>query len=258
MRLHFLSALFLLPAIFCSAQVKIIGHRGYSWLAPENTVASAKLAWENNADGVETDIFLTSDKKIICSHDASTKRTSGMDLKISETDSRVLRKLDVGILKSPEYRGERMPFLDELIKTVPAGKELVVEIKCGPEVLPYLEKVVSKYESKTEIDFICFDFQTIVQARKVFPKNDCYWLCSKKELLDKYLSAAHDSGLNGISLSSDIIDEDVFKRANDLGLDVYSWTIDKPEEAQRLIGLGVKGITTNRPGWLREQLGFKK
>ena len=39
-----------------------------------------------------------------------------------------------------------------------------------------------------------------------------------------------------------------------LRLEVYSWTVDDPAEAVRLIGLGVSGITTNRPGWLREQV----
>ena len=236
------------------SQVKIIAHRGASWLAPENTVASANLAWEKGADAVETDIYLTKDNKVICIHDSNTKRTTGQDFKVAETDSKVLRKLDAGSFKDEKYKGEKLPFLKEIIKTVPEGKELVVEIKCKSEVLPYLEKIVRRYQNKITITFICFDFPTISDTKKVFPSNSCYWLCSNPELLEKNISLVAPAGLEGISLSWNIINESVIRKAADLKLEVYSWTVDDPVEAKRLISLGVKGITTNRPGWLNEKI----
>jgi glycerophosphoryl diester phosphodiesterase len=235
------------------AQVKIIGHRGASYMAPENTVASAKLAWKYQADAVECDIWLTKDNMVICSHDGSTKRTTGIDLKISETDSKTLRTLDAGSFKDPKYKGQKLPFLYELLKTVPKGKELVIEIKCGPEILPYLRPVVEKYGKDKVTSFICFDLQTIAEAKKMFPGNSCCWLCSKADQLEANFSRAAEAGLDGVSLHYSVINGDVMKRAAELKLQVYSWTVDDPEEAKRLMSLGVKGITTNRPGWLREQ-----
>ncbi|MGB7294467.1 MAG: glycerophosphodiester phosphodiesterase family protein [Candidatus Aminicenantales bacterium] len=231
---------------------EIIGHRGASLLAPKNTVASAKLAWEKGADAVECDIWLSKDNKIICSHDANTKRTTGQDLKISETNSKILRKLDAGSFKEDKYKGEKLPFLNELIKTVPAGKELVIEIKCGSKVLPFLEKTIKKYERNRVFTFICFDFQTIAETKKIFPGNTCH--CSNKDLLEANFSKVPEAGMEGISLHYSIISEDVMKRAAGLKLEVCSWTMDDPAEAKRLIALGVKGITTNRPGWLEEQI----
>jgi glycerophosphoryl diester phosphodiesterase len=244
----------LAAATASNAQVKIIAHRGASWLAPENTVASANLAWEKDADAVEVDIYLSSDNKIIVIHDSNTRRTTGEDHVVSETDSKVLRALEAGSFKDEKYRGEKLPFLSEIIKTVPKGKELVVEIKCKSEILPYLEKAVKKYQKKIDFTFICFDFKTISDTKKTFPSNSCYWLCSNAELLDKTFSQVGPAGLEGISLSWPIINEDVVKKAAELGLEVYSWTVDDADEARRLIGLGVEGITTNRPGWLREQI----
>jgi glycerophosphoryl diester phosphodiesterase len=235
-------------------QVMIIGHRGASYLAPENTVASAKLAWQSNADAVECDIWLSKDNKIICSHDGNTKRTSGCDFKISETGSKVLRRLDVGSFKGEEYKGEKMPFLEELIRTVPSGKELVIELKCGTEVLPCLQKILKKYDKSRQFVFICFDFQTITETKKAFTDKKCYWLCSNRELLAKTIDKVPGAGLDGVSLGYAIIDSDVMKKAESLNLEVYSWTVDDPAEARRLISLGVKGITTNRPGWLETQL----
>jgi glycerophosphoryl diester phosphodiesterase len=234
--------------------VEIIGHRGASYDAPENTVASANLAWKLGADAVECDIYMSSDNKIIVSHDASTARTTGKKYTIKETLSDTLRKLDAGSAKDIKYKGEKIPFLQEIIGTVPAGKELVIEIKCGSEVLDELKKTVSVAPGDRKFVFIGFDFKTISDTKKAFPGNACYWLCSNAELLQKNFSAAKDAGLDGVSLSYGIITEPVAKQAADLGLELYTWTVDDVTEAKRLIALGVKGITTNRPGWMREEI----
>jgi glycerophosphoryl diester phosphodiesterase len=203
---------------------------------------------------VEADIYLSKDNKIMVSHDASTKRTSGKNYIIKETYSDTLRKLDVGLFKDLKYKGEKIPFLEEIIQTVPSGKELVVEIKCGKEVLPELKKVISSYGKEIKFVFISFDFQTISDTKKAFPGNSCYWLCSNPDLLIKNINLVPVAQLDGISLSWNIITKEVATEARKLNLELFSWTVDNPDEAKRLISLGVKGITTNRPGWLKEQI----
>lgn len=235
-------------------QVEIIGHRGASYLAPENTVASTRLGFELGADAVEVDIYLTADSKIVCIHDANTLRTTGTDHAVKETGSKVLRSLDAGSWKSAEYKDEKIPFLKDVVLAVPKGKRLVVELKCTGEVLPLLKKTLGKYLKSRDFTFIAFDFQTITDTKKTFPDNPCHWLCSNKALLEKNLPLVPGAGLDGVSLSYGLIDEQVAARVRDLNLELYTWTVDDPAEAQRLISLGVKGITTNRPGWMREQI----
>ncbi|MCU0457343.1 MAG: hypothetical protein MUE74_13680 [Bacteroidales bacterium] len=236
------------------AQVKIIAHRGASYLAPENTIAAAKLAWKSKADAVECDIYLSKDNRIICIHDATTQRTTGQNYKISETESAILRKLDAGSFKDPKYKGEKLPYLHELIRTVPRGRELVIEIKCGPEVLPFLKETVERNRKGRTYSFICFNINTIIETKKYFPDDCCCWLCSRADQLEANFSKASEAGLEGVSLQYPIINEDAMKRAAALKLEVYSWTVDDPDEAKRLMALGVRGITTNRPGWLNEQI----
>jgi len=236
------------------AQVEIIAHRGASFLAPENTVASSKLAWEKGADAVECDIYLSKDNKIMCSHDSNTKRTTGQDLNIKETDSGTLRKLDAGSFKDQKYKGESIPILDELIKEVPNGKELVVEIKCGSEVLPFLQKAVAKAGKRIRFAFIAFDLNTITETKKSFSETSCYWLCSNPVQLVQNLKLIPAAGLEGVSLSYNLINENVAQEVRNLGLELFAWTVDDPDEAKRLITLGVKGITTNRPDLIREKL----
>jgi glycerophosphoryl diester phosphodiesterase len=240
--------------VISPGKVEIIAHRGASYLAPENTVASAKLAWELGADGVEADIYLSKDNKIMVNHDATTLRTSGKNFIIKDTFSDTLRTLDAGSFKSTDYKGEKIPFLEEIIKTVPKNKELVIEIKCKSEVLPYLKEVIGNSGKDIKFVFISFDFNTITDTKKAFPENSCYWLCSNSELLSKNIGFVSDAGLEGISLSYQLIDEKTALLARKLKLELFSWTVDDPDEAKRLISLGVKGITTNRPGWLNEQI----
>lgn len=236
------------------AQPLLIAHRGASSLAPENTVASAKLAWELGADAVEIDVHLSEDGQVMVIHDKGTNRTADKKLTIKSTHSSDLRRLDVGSWKDAKYKGEKIPFLSEIIETIPEGKILVVEIKCGPEVIPALKKVVNASEKKDQIEFIGFSWETILAIKKQLPNQAAYWLSATKKGLKEKMQQAAEVGLDGVDLQARIIDQETMKLANELELDVLCWTVDDPKEAKRLADLGVKGITTNRPAWLREQV----
>ena len=75
---------------------EIIGHRGASSDAPENTLAAINRAWEQNADGSECDVYLSKDGKIVVNHDADTKRTAGVSMQMASSRLVELRQLDVG------------------------------------------------------------------------------------------------------------------------------------------------------------------
>src|SRR5215218_7394628 len=83
--------------------VEIVGHRGASFDAPENTLASVKLAWEQKADAAEFDVFLSKDGKIVVIHDANTKRVAGVDKPVVQQTLEELRTLDVGKWKNPKF-----------------------------------------------------------------------------------------------------------------------------------------------------------
>ena len=252
-----ITTFFVFLVLNMTAQNTFIAHRGASFLAPENTVAAAKLAWELGADAVEVDIHLSKDNRIMVIHDKDTKRTcSGKkNLTVADSPSTLLRDLDAGIWKDPKYKGEKIPFLTEIIETVPTGKTLVVEIKCGSEVIPPLVREIEKCKKKEQIVFIAFDWKTMVEVKKTFPQNKCYWLSSSKNGLHKKIVESAENGLDGVNLQYSIIDEEIVKIAKANKLEVLSWTVDDPAEAKRLTELGVTKITTNRPDWLKEELG---
>jgi glycerophosphoryl diester phosphodiesterase len=237
-------------------QQTFIAHRGASYLAPENTVASAELAWELGADAVEIDVYLTKDNRVMAMHDKNTKRTTGgkKSFVMSETPSLVLRELEAGSWKDAKYKGEKIPFIAEIIETVPAGKKLVVEIKSGSEIIPYLKEEIEKSGKQDQMIFICFGWETILAAKKEFPDNPCYWLSSSRQGLKKKIQESAKAGLDGVNLNYKIIDEEVMEWAGALNLEVLTWTVDDPDVAKKLTNMGVAAITTNRPAWLKEEM----
>ncbi|MGD9930561.1 MAG: glycerophosphodiester phosphodiesterase [Mangrovibacterium sp.] len=249
-----ITVLLMVVSLSSMAQVEYIAHRGASYLAPENTVASAILAWELGADAVEIDVHLSKDGRVMVCHDKNTKRTTGVDLKISATAADELRKLDVGSWKGSQFASEKLPVVEEILETVPAGKKLVIEIKCGSNILPALKKAVDESGKANQVVFISFGWKTIRDTKKAFPQNDCYWLSGSSHGLERKMKQAAAVGLDGVNLQHHLLDEKVVNDATRLGLGLLTWTVDDPQEARRLIALGVKGITTNRPAWLKQQM----
>lgn len=249
--------LILICPAFLFAQPFYIAHRGASYLAPENTVAAARLAWELGADAVEIDIHLSKDGRVMVNHDKDTKRTckGQNNMVIKSVDSHLLRELDAGIWKGEQYKGEKIPFLSEIIETLPEGKTLVVEIKCGSEVIPAMKECIEKSGKADQMVFICFRWETMLDTHTAFPGNKCYWLSSDKAVLKDKIKEAAKHGLAGVNLHYSVIDKKIVRSAKRKGLEVLAWTVDNPAEAERLISLGVTKITTNRPAWLKEQVG---
>ncbi len=246
-----------------NSNAEIIAHRGASFLAPENTRASALLAWKLKADAVEVDVYLSKDKRIVVMHDSNTKRTSGVSLKIAQTTAAELRKLDVGSFKNKKYAGEKIPFLEEIIATIPPKKKLYVEVKCGPEIIPLLKQVIEQSGKKKQIVIISFNLEAVTQAKKVMPKIPAYWLLGTRR--DKqtkkflphdpnWLQIAKERHIDGLDVHNAGVTPEFMKAVKEYKQDLFVWTVDDPREAKRLIALGVKGITTNRPAWLRKQL----
>ena len=126
-----------------SSDFIIIAHRGESYEAPENTIASINLAWERGADAVEIDVQLSKDDEIVVIHDTDTFRTGRRDKNIRDQTLEELQQLDVGVYKGKAYKNEKIPTISQVLDTIPEGKKLFVEIKCGKEIIPPLRNIVS-------------------------------------------------------------------------------------------------------------------
>jgi glycerophosphoryl diester phosphodiesterase len=243
--------------------VEIIAHRGASFDAPENTVASLRLGYQQEADAGELDIHLTLDQRIVVLHDDDTARVSGVTNNAAETLLDDLRKLPAGQWGKWKGSGfsETIPSLAEVLKVVPHGKRIYIEVKCGPEILPELERVLRASGLKNDqIVLIGFGYETMVQAKAKFPELRIFWLVGADEnkkypAVAELIAKARAANLDGLNLEKGFpIDAAFVGEVRKAGLKLYTWTVDDPAVARRLADAGVDGITTNRPKWLREQL----
>jgi glycerophosphoryl diester phosphodiesterase len=241
----------------------IIAHRGASYLAPENTVASAVLAFQEDADGTEIDIHLSKDHRIMVMHDETTKRTSGIDLTICQTDSAKLRELEVGKFRSDAYAGEKIPYLEEVIAVIPQGRKLVIEIKSDREIVPYLKKAIEDSGKKEQMVIISFDFEALAECKKIMPSIPLYWLYETEkdnqtgqyppyevELIQKTAAG----GMAGLDLQWEGLTKDFVEKAHQAGLKVFVWTVNDINIAKMMCKYGVDGITTNMPGTMKSEM----
>lgn len=248
-------------AVGCSKRVEIIAHRGASFLAPENTLSSVMLGWEQQAD-VEVDVHLSRDNHIVVIHDPSTKHITGVDIKVESSALGELRKLDYGSHKGSEFAGEQIPLLDEVLATVPPRRRLYIEIKCGKEILPILKRLIVESGKRSQVVIIGFDIEIVASAKKSLGVP-AYWLKGTEKVKDTKEWIPHDPelvqvararGLDGLDVHYAGVTREFVDAARAAGQKLYVWTVDDPAEARRLVELGVAGITTNRPEWLRRQI----
>jgi glycerophosphoryl diester phosphodiesterase len=257
----------LLPLLAASlalplSATEIVGHRGASHDAPENSLSAMKEAWKQGADGAELDLWLSKDGRLVVMHDGTTKRIGGVDKKIVDQTWEELQKLDVGSWKDPKFAGERIPTLESIFDATPAGKKMVLEIKCGPEILPELAKVIKTSPLyPKQLVIISFNYEVMKQSKPLFPEVEHYLLAGYKKdketgklpELSEFVEKAKAAKLDGLDLNHGWpIDAAFVKGLRDQGLKLITWTVDDPEIAKRHVKAGVDAITTDRPAYLRE------
>lgn len=264
MKLSFFSLAVLAMSLSAQA-VEIVAHRGFSSRAPENTVASFNLAWEQGADACELDLYLTADGEIAVLHDADTKRTTKVSKIVKDSTMADLQTLDAGSFKSKAYAGEKIPTLKEALATMPIGKKrFLLEVKCGPEVVPVLAKQLALWKLRApQLCIIAFDRQVAQECKKAMPWIKVYRLSSEKENkqpvdLTQLIADTKADGLDGLDLGLKWKwSEAMVKEIKDAGLELHVWTVNRAGDARRLAELGVDGITTDDPVMVREAIEKK-
>jgi glycerophosphoryl diester phosphodiesterase len=245
--------------------MQIIAHRGASHDAPENTLAAIRLAWQQGSDAVEVDVQLSKDGSLVVIHDDNTKRSGGFARKVGAQTLEELRRLDVGRWKGRRWAGERIPTLTAVLATVPAGKRLFVEFKCGPEGIPQFKRAAKEMGGRPgPMVAIGFSRETMHKLKAEMPGLEVCWICKLRRhwrtgrwlpAAEKLIAAAQEIGVDGLDLDArSPVNSSLVEKVRAAGLKVYVWTVDSPAKARQLVAAGVDGITTNRPGWLLEQI----
>ena len=233
----------------------VLGHRGASADAPENTLAAFRLALEQGADGVELDVWRCGSGEVVVHHDEDTTRTSGVPRRVSRAGLAELRALDVGAWKHERFRGERIPLLAEVLEALP-GAAVNVELKSSGfpdlELARAVARVLRTAGAEERSIVSSFDYVVLAAFRLAAPSvpagvlfaSDQSWRA--RELVGTRLLRPR-----AVHPDAALVTGERARRWGERGLAVNVWTVDEPDEVERLCGFGVAAVITNRPGVAR-------
>jgi glycerophosphoryl diester phosphodiesterase len=252
-QLLFFFAFILLLGLSNLTGQEIIAHRGY-WKttgSAQNSIASLMKADSIALYGSEVDFWLSSDGVPVVNHDAEVT-LNGEKLVVQDTPLATLRKVTLS-------NGETLPTVEEYLDAFAQCKhvKLIIEFKShkSKEREDLLaEKVMDMVRQRglqEKVEYIAFGVNFVQQARKLDPKAPVFYL--NGDLSPQVLATM---GLSGFDYHYNVLYKrpEWVKKAHELGQKVNVWTVNKPEDIQKVIDLKVDFITTDEPLLVREIL----
>ena len=226
----------------------LYAHRGASAQAPENTLAAFRLAVESGADGVELDVHLSADGVPVVIHDATLERTTDGVGPIGHYPAAELVALDAGRWFAPEFAGEPLPSLRQVLELLAGRLRINVEIKDADAALatlavlkefPAADVIISSFDRTALCELRCADQQIPLAVLS----DAAGW--------HRILGEAREIGASALHLRADLVTRPLVARFREAGLPVYAWTVDDPGRARSLVRAGIAGLFTNDPAGLR-------
>ncbi len=207
---------------------RIIGHRGWASLAPENTIHGFKLALEDDRVwAIECDVHLTKDKKIVVAHDPTLNRCSDGEGFISQHTYEELLAFDFGGWFGEEFKDTKIMLYSDLLKMIDGKKRLVCEIKSeygfNNDIAPYILKE-SEGVPQEMLCFKSFDHRIMKSLSDAGCPYDLGLLYMDKPLL--LVDELKACGCNFLSMLYWNYDQAIFDELKAAGMDCYAWTVD--------------------------------
>jgi glycerophosphoryl diester phosphodiesterase len=235
---------------------RIVGHRGASFEAPENTLAAFKRAWALGVEACELDVHVTKDGEVVVIHDATTLRIGGVDRPVAEQTLAELRQLEVGAWKHIKYKGERIPTLAQALATIPAGRTMFVEIKTGKDTAPAIADVIKKTRpTSVAIALQGFDPDSLGALAGLLPDAPAYWTVAPprdaKDQPQPYplsvIGEAKQRNFAGLALDYRGVTAELLAAASTADISIDVWTLNETALLADWAGKDVRWIETDRP-----------
>jgi glycerophosphoryl diester phosphodiesterase len=226
----------------------IIGHRGASAAAPENTMAAFREAIAVGADGIEFDVRLTRDGVPVVIHDRSLHRTARLPHRIADLTWSELQQVD-----------QTVPSLDELLTLFESNNLLMyLELKCDSPAqrVPLAEascKLINKHSLKERVIVGCFDLPALKVVRTIDPEIKTaasfeLSVSTASPLSDqRILDQAAAVEASALALYHRLARKRLVEKAKQAGLWVAVWTVDNNAWVERARALGIDALITNDP-----------
>jgi glycerophosphoryl diester phosphodiesterase len=234
------------------SQPVIFAHRGASAHAPENTLAAFELALVQNADAIELDVKLSADGHPVVIHDPSVDRTTGSRGRVKDLSLSQLQALDAGSFFSENYRGEKIPALEEVFEAV--GKRTFINVELTNYSTPRDELVetvcmlVKKFGLQDHVMFSSFFASNLSKAAAYLPEVP-RGLLALNGLLGAWARSFGFAFGRYQALHPNLKDvtQQQVQRVHRLNRRIHVWTVNAADDMRRLFHWGVDGIFTDDP-----------
>lgn len=241
------------------SSVTVIAHRGGRKWAPENTMAAFRKCVENGIDGIELDIHRCKTGELVVVHDENLSRTTSGSGIVKDKTWDELQKMSAGSWFSPAFKDEKIPLLADVLKLIDGKLLLNIEVKNAPTAYAGIEddllKQLASYKYPDKILVSSFDHELIKRIHDKAPQYKVAFL--NDGILVDLKGYSKKIGAQAWNPAFGDVRSDSIKQAHDAGVEVNVWTVNKPEDWQSAIDMGVDGICTDDPVALKEYLAKK-
>jgi len=255
------------------AQPLILGHRGASALAPENTLVAFARAMHDGANGIEFDVRLSRDQVPVVIHDASLKRTGLIERLVKDLTAAELRQVDVGRwfdsrpqTGAPSFAGELLPTLDQVFDLFWSNSGLLyVELKCSAPEAAALAAAVARLTRRSGLAdrtvIESFNLEALGEIKRRDPGLrtaalfEPQWSRPLASIRRRALvETARRVAADEIALHHTLAGPRLVEQARLAGLEVVVWTVDDPVWLRRGVTQGIKALICNNPGLMLRHL----
>jgi glycerophosphoryl diester phosphodiesterase len=235
----------------------LFGHRGYSSIAPENTLPSFLMCVQKGIPGVELDVHLCKTGELVVVHDSNLKRVSGKDVNVEDLTFEQLRKIDVGSHKGKEYADEQIPLLSEVFQSCGDKLYYDIELKASNTKNIGLEQktwdTICAFDLEKRCMVTSFNPFSILRFNRLthhaLPTAVIYDDGKGVPRAFRYGWGRHIARCSYLKPDKKQVTGSTMEKFHaKKGYPVCTWTVNEEKEAKALLELGVTGIISNNPG----------
>ena len=232
----------------------VVAHRGSSGSAPENTLASFRLALEEGAESLELDVRMTRDFHLVVHHDQNVRRTTNGSGFIWEKTLQEIRLLDAGSWFSPRFKGEQIPTLRQVLELAPPHVQINIEAKTDgdPRAGIHMEEscilIVLEKGAEDRVLISSFDHKFLKRMHDLYPaiKTGALYV-PVRDVRKTPSSLSRSIGISAFGCSLAQLRKRFVDDAHALGVTVACYTVNTPEQLSKAVNVGVDAVITDVP-----------
>lgn len=232
-----------------SHQPLMVAHRGFSGIAPQNSIPAVEKAVEYGYDGCEFDIHTTKDGKWVVIHNDTVDDMTDGEGKVADFTLEEIRKLKLDNGNGIEnYENLQVPTLEEVLEILAKSEVTpVIEIKgCDVKHLPSLKKLLEKYGLEKRVEIISFTREYLEAYRAIDSKAQMMLLTSL--ITEDDVNWCVENGVDTVNFNYFNFIKCIkgYRLAKEKGLRLAAWTVDNTVYKDVMVLFGAEAITTNK------------